>query len=151
MGAEVSVTFRLRWASATWVRAVLLFIVCLCFAALVIVTYLMSGKNQTMNSVVWASATLVFVATLIQSMGLPLAQVAEVFEYDVLHALNNPLVVKNAQQYFGQQLLSHLHTLGWGFRFGQTVINLRLIMNVLAALMVTIITSVSQAVLQHIQ
>merc|ERR1740121_1037045 len=122
-----------------------------CLNVLVIVTYLISGDSKSTDELMWAIIGLVFVATLIQSMGLPLAQVAEVFEYDVLHALNNPLVVKNAQQYFGQQLLSHLHTLGWGFRFGQTVINLRLIMNVLAALMVTIITSVSQAVLQHIQ
>jgi hypothetical protein len=143
--AELSVTFRLRWASSTWVRAVLLFLVCLCILILVIVTYLMSGKDQSMGSVILASAFLVFTAGLIIAMGLPLAQVAEVFEYDVLHALNNPLVVQNAQRYFGQQLLSHLHTLGWGFRFGQTVINLRLVMNVLAALMVTIITSVSQA------
>merc|ERR1712007_302660 len=104
-----------------------------------------------MKSLGLASATLLFTSGLIVAMGLPLAQVAEVFEYDVLHALNNPLVLRNARRHLGDQLLSHLHTLGWGFRAGQTVINLRLVMNVLAAMLITIITSVSQAALQHMQ
>ena len=31
--------------------------------------------------------------------------------YDVLRALNNPLVFRGAKKHFGQQLLNHLHTL----------------------------------------
>ena len=41
----------------------------------------------------------------------PLATVGEVFGYDVLRALNNPLVFRGARKHFGQQLLKHLHTL----------------------------------------
>ena len=41
----------------------------------------------------------------------PPANVGEVFGYDVLRALNNPLVFRGAKKHFGQQLLNHLHTL----------------------------------------
>merc|ERR1712187_285650 len=78
-------------------------------------------------------------------MAAPVAAVAETFEYDVLRALNNPLVVNRAQRHFGQQLLSHLRTLDWGFRFGGTVINAKLVMNVVMALTITMVTTVSQA------
>merc|ERR1711953_1458107 len=75
----------------------------------------------------------------------PVAAVAETFEYDVLRALNNPLVCNRAQRHFGQQLLAHLRTLDWGFRFGGTVINAKLVMNIGMALIISIVTTVSQA------
>ena len=58
-------------------------------------------------------------------LGLPLANVAETFEHDIVRALNNPVVVQRAQKYFGQQLLAHLQTLKWGFHMGGPVINMR--------------------------
>jgi len=147
--AESSVTARLRQASATWVKSAIFALAGISLMIVVLVTYLMSDLDKTTEDLLFAIPVGLMLLTFLFLIGTPIAGVAEVFEYDVLHALNNPLVVKNAQRHFGQQLLPHLHTLGWGFRFGQTVINLRIIVNVFAALMITIITSVSHSVLQQ--
>merc|ERR1711972_1034969 len=107
------------------------FLMFCCLLVLIIVTYLMSGGSKSTQDLVWATLALLLLAGISIAMGLPIATVAEVFEYDVLHALNNPSVVQMSQRYFGHQFLDHLHTLSWGFMFGQTVINLRLITNIL--------------------
>jgi len=147
--AETSITNRLRQASTTWVKSVILTLGGFSLMILVLVTYLMSDIQKEVIDFSLAVSNLILLVSLLLLCGAPVATVAEVFEYDVLHALNNPLVVKNAQRHFGQQLLSHLHTLGWGFRFGQTVIDLRIIVNIVAALLISVITSVSQAMLQQ--
>merc|ERR1711972_1276876 len=115
----------------TWVRAALMFLMFCCILVLIIVTYLLSGGGKSAQDLMWATIALSLLAGISVAMGLPIATVAEVFEYDVLHALNNPLVVQMSQRYFGHQFLAHLHTLSWGFMFGQTIINLRLITNIL--------------------
>ena len=81
-------------------------------------------------------------------LATPVAHVAEVFEYDVLRALNTPLVVKRAQAHFGQQLLAHLHTLDWGFRINGTVIHMRLVMGVGVAALMAVVASISQSLSQ---
>merc|ERR1712113_1226368 len=85
---------------------------------------------------------------LLLVLSAPLAAVAETFEYDVLRALNNPSVLKHAQQHFGQQLLAHLRTLDWGFRFGGAVINNRMAVHVATALVITTVTAVSQSLIR---
>merc|ERR1711879_247066 len=63
----------------------------------------------------------------------PLAFVAETFQYDVLRALNTPLILNRAQKFFGQQFLNHLHTLDWGLRFGGQVLNTRIVVSICMA------------------
>ncbi len=48
------------------------------------------------------------------------------------------------------QLLPHLQTLEWGFRIGGTVINAQLVMQVVTAVGVTAVTTISQAALQQV-
>merc|ERR1711879_310579 len=76
-----------------------------------------------------------------------MAFVAETFEYDVLRALNTPFLLKQAQMYFGQQLLPHLNILEWGFRFGGSVLSARNVTNIVTGLFVGLVASVSQALL----
>merc|ERR1711988_2070439 len=75
----------------------------------------------------------------------PLALVAETIEYDVLRALNTPTILRQTQKHIGQQLVPHLTNLEWGFRIGGSVINTRIVMNIAAALAVTILTTFTQA------
>ena len=69
--------------------------------------------------------TMVYATVCIAVLGFPLAHVAEIFEHDVVRALNSPVVVQRAQKYFGQQLRAHLRTLKRGFRMGSTAFNVR--------------------------
>mmetsp|Transcript_42867 Transcript_42867/g.91933 ORF Transcript_42867/g.91933 Transcript_42867/m.91933 type:complete len:613 (-) Transcript_42867:630-2468(-) len=78
---------------------------------------------------------------------LPFAKVAEVHEYDLLRTLNKPQILFRAMPLFGQQMLPHLHTLEWGFKIGQTIINMRLVVNVLGAVAITCITTIGAAVI----
>merc|ERR1712196_295393 len=108
------VTTRLRTASSTWVRAAVCAILVGCAEILIIGSDLLTWQEGVTNDLL-ARILLIVVAFLgVCVLGVPLARVAEVFEYDVLRALNTPLVVKHAQRHFGQQLLAHLHTLEWG-------------------------------------
>merc|ERR1712039_55041 len=85
-------------------------------------------------------------ACIICVAGLPLAAVAETFEYDVLRYLNNPLTLRAARRQIGDQLLPHLTSLDWGFRFAGKVINSKQIGSVFVGLAATLIGSVGQAV-----
>ena len=69
--------------------------------------------------------TMVFATVCIAVLGLPLANVAETCEHDVVRAPNSPVVVQRAQKHFGQQLLAHPRTLKGGFRMGGTATNVR--------------------------
>merc|ERR1719198_1415924 len=75
----------------------------------------------------------VVVSAIATCVGLPIAYVSEAFEYDVLRALNRPLIVHRAQAFFGQQLLPHLQLLQWGFRAGGSTITTKAVMNVVVA------------------
>merc|ERR1719291_355634 len=88
---------------------------------------------------------LVLLSALIVILLSQMAAVAETFHYDVLRALNNPSMLKEAQKYFGQQLLSHLNTLEWGFRVGGIVICPRLVSQIAFTLLIGIVTSASSA------
>merc|ERR1712190_9448 len=103
---------------------------------------LLTGKDLPPEFIARSSLALIFLTTVIVSLAAPLARVAETFEYEVYRALNNPLVMRESQRHFGQQFLTHLRTLDWGFRFGGTVINVKIVMNVAIAMMVTVITTV---------
>merc|ERR1712039_546939 len=89
--------------------------------------------------------TQIFCGSVVCNLMWPLAMVTETFEYDVLRALNNPLILRNAQRFFGQQLLPHLTTLEWGFRVCGNTITSKSVMNVVLALVITLTTGVSQA------
>merc|ERR1712039_136456 len=86
-------------------------------------------------------------ATFIVQATWPLAMVAETFDYDVLRALNNPLILHEAQRVFGQQVLSHLVALDWGLRFCGTTITTRFVVNIVLGLVIAMTTSLSQAVM----
>ena len=45
----------------------------------------------------------------------PSASVSEVFEYDVLRYLNNPVLLSQARRHIGDQILPHLQNLGVRF------------------------------------
>lgn len=117
---EALVTSRLRMASNTWVRRHMVSVIigCAVFIALTIAS--ISGE---------VFPFVIFVMVVIGgSMCVQvrmLASVAETFEYDVLLVLNNPVVLRGAQRYIGQQMLPHLGHLNWGFRFCGSVINSR--------------------------
>lgn len=149
---EELITARLRKASETWVfataRAVFFFAV----STLIVVAHLLSERSKTESPTGLARyiAIVLLSLMLIAVTGLPLAQVAEVFEYDVLRALNTPLVVQRAQRHFGHQLLPHLHTLEWGFRLGGTVINMRMVVSLFFGSMLTVAASVSQSIVTYV-
>merc|ERR1712008_173002 len=81
---------------------------------------------------------------LVALLGLPMARVSETFEYDVLRALNTPIVLKHAQRHLGQQLLPHLRSLGWGFRVGGSVIGLRFAMTILMLMITSMVGIVTR-------
>merc|ERR1711972_361110 len=91
----------------------------------VILTLVMGGGEYIESVFPLCIQALCVLLVLSVSLGLPIASVAETFEHDVLRSLNNPVVVRNAQKHFGQQMLGHLHTLEWGFRVGGSVVNMR--------------------------
>merc|ERR1711990_633838 len=100
---------------------------------------------MTLTSMYSVSSRILALCGSIVILAAPIAAVSETFEYDVLRALNDPLVMNRAQRYFGQQMLTHVRTLDWGFRVGGTVINVRLIMNIVTAMAITLVTTLSQA------
>merc|ERR1712100_1008146 len=73
----------------------------------------------------------------------PLAKVAESFEYDALRIVNTPEVLHHAQRLYGQTLLAHVQLLNWGFRIGGLAINMRMGVQVIMALAVTTLATVS--------
>merc|ERR1712039_769635 len=89
--------------------------------------YLLTGKNLSIDIILgFGGGGLGFLSVLIK-LSWPLAVVTETFEYDVLRALNNPFILNRAQKYIGQQLLSHLNGLQWGFRFCGTTITAKFV------------------------
>ena len=140
---EFTVTARLRYASSTWVRFIVLEISVFGILALVACTRLLFSE-ATSTAYGWISI-LVVTSSLVLVLAAPLAAVAQTFEYDVFRALNNPSVLKHAQQHFGEQLLDHMRTLDWGFRVGGTVINNKMVSQVATALVITSVTAVSQS------
>ena len=124
-------------------------VICTAVQVAITVSYLISAKSVSVSSLIRASFGVVVFIVAMLVVCVPIATVAEVFEYDVFRALNSPAVVRSSQRYFGQQFLSHLKNLEWGLRCGGTVINMRLVMNVLLGLLITLATAVSQAVLNQ--
>jgi hypothetical protein len=143
---EFTVSARLRYASTTWVRFTVLEIILSGMWALAACARLLMAHEQvsTRSTYGWIMI-LVVASSFVLVLSAPLAAVAETFEYDVLKSLNNPSVLKHAQQHFGQQLLAHLRTLDWGFRVGGTVISNRMVVNVATVLVITSVTAVSQS------
>merc|ERR1712217_257588 len=87
----------------------------------------------------------IILLALALSLATPLAATAETFDFDVLRALNNPLVMQKAQKHFGQQLLNHIILLEWGFRLGGTVITVKMVRDIITAMCLAMVTTVSQA------
>jgi hypothetical protein len=142
---EFTVSARLRYASTTWVRFTVLEIILSGIWALFACTRLLLSEETTASTHGWIMI-LVIASFFVLVLSAPLAAVAETFEYNVLEALNNPSVLKHAQQHFGQQLLPHLRTLNWGFRVGGMVINNKMVVQVATALVITSVTAVSESV-----
>jgi len=147
---ECTVASRLRHASATWVRFTVYVLALMWIISTIIAMSLLAIPNFGTGTIAWCTLVCTTCLAAGTLMGFPLASVAETFEYDVLLALNHPVVLNKAQRYFGQQLLSHLHTLEWGFRFGGTVISTKFVTSVAAALIITMSSAVSQALLSKL-
>merc|ERR1712194_765772 len=96
---EVRVTARLRKANAEWVRVVVYVLVNLFLLVLAVCMSLLTayGLPKLLAFGLIASLGL----AMLFCMAAPLASVAETFEYDVVRALNNPLLLTNARRYFG--------------------------------------------------
>mmetsp|Transcript_89983 Transcript_89983/g.237416 ORF Transcript_89983/g.237416 Transcript_89983/m.237416 type:complete len:117 (-) Transcript_89983:421-771(-) len=84
------------------------------------------------------------------SQFFPFAAVAEVYEYDLLRTLNKPQVLHKVMKHLGQQMLPHLHTLDWGFKIGQTMINMKLVINLIMGMSLALITTVGSALMSTI-
>merc|ERR1712062_351601 len=69
------------------------------------------------------------------AIALPLSSVAESFEYDMRRSLNNPLLLNRSRRFIGDQMLTYLGSLDWGFRFGGNTINARMTTGVLVAML----------------
>jgi len=143
---ERTIAQRLRNASESWVRHSLYSIGMVLTLFLMCCMHLLSYHKSSVLDVGPVALGGVMFLSVGWSALYPLAFVAETFEYDVLRYLNNPVLIQNAQRYFGQQMLSHLHTLQWGFRCGGTLITTRIVVNVGGACFLALATSVSQAV-----
>merc|ERR1712113_678631 len=111
---------------------------------------LMSSVGISEAHLSMAVLSICFALVFAALFGAPLARVAETFEHQVFHALNNPSVLKNAQQHLGEQLLPHLHSLHWGFHLGQTVIDMRVVTSILVALAIATLTSVGQSLAEQV-
>merc|ERR1712232_128682 len=113
-----TITYRLRYSSCTWVR----FSVNCCNFMMVHVLlccmYLLRVSATDRTTTELSATIMVGIVYCVVAICflLPLAFVSETFQYDVVKALNTPLTLNRAQQFFGQQFLAHLHTLDWGFR-----------------------------------
>merc|ERR1712008_354225 len=138
---EALIGARFRRASQTWAAATVRCIAVACLICVFLMLQIVAGRSSGMDAL-WCFAAAAMYLTLVVLLGMPLARVAEVFEYDVLRALNTPLVINHSQKHLGQQLLSHLSTLGWGFRIGGTVVNMRLVSSIV---MVALTSSVAIA------
>merc|ERR1712113_356461 len=75
-------------------------------------------------------------------VGFPLAALAEVFEYDVVRALNKPNVLRGSRDYIGDQILTHCAFLEWGFRYSGKVISFQMVASVSVGLFATMIGAV---------
>lgn len=142
---ETLVTTRLRHASSTWVKvAVELLFICV-LAFLLLVPALLNGDfSELLHMLSHGVNMLVAVAGAV-FIGWPLASVAETFEYDVVRYLNNPVVLSRAIKHLGNQTLSHLQFLEWGFRYSGCVINSRYVLTIMFGLLATLVGSVGQA------
>lgn len=146
---EQLVGAHLRHASDTWVYQVLRNIGTFGVVIAVLVSHLLSGNVD--QSIVLLNVWLLLGSLLaIYGNAFPLASVAETFDYDVLRALNNPIVLHHAQKYFGQQFLAHLHTLHWGFRIGGVVINKDGVAKVIGAVAIACTVATSQSLLNNL-
>jgi len=145
---ELTVTTRFRHASSTWVPLAMYIAIVMGSISLVIISILMVGVKL---SYPWLFVlSLILSSSICSVILIALSFVAETFEYDVLRALNTPFLLKQAQMYFGQQLLPHLHVLEWGFRFGGSVLSARYVTNIVGGLFVGLVASISQAMLADV-
>merc|ERR1712217_78358 len=103
-----------------------------------------------MQDILLVAGTLVICLVAMLMVAVPIASVAETFEYDVVRYLNNPFVLKGVQKHFGQQFLPHLKALDWGFRLGGSVISLKMVASVATGLAVTIAATVTQAIMARV-
>jgi len=143
---EGNITRRFIQASQGWVFLVVAGVSTVAVFWTLLVTMIISGNHHEQELVPLVTS-LVLCTLLMGYSFLPLAKVAEVYEYDLLRTLNKPIVLHKAMPLLGQQMLPHLHTLEWGFKIGQTIINMRLVVNILGAIALTSVTTVGAAMM----
>jgi len=146
---EALIGERFRCASKTWVAATVRCIVVMGLMLVFCMLQLIAGIDS-FSEALWMLHVVVSVFFILIVLTLTLARVSEVFEYDVLKALNTPIVMKHAQKHLGQQLLSHLHNLEWGFRVGGTIINMRLVSSVVMTALTSLVALISNAMAKQL-
>jgi len=150
MKLEVTVSARFRHASETWVRFVVssLFLV-LTVAVTILTVLFLKGSTSPLPMICLHCLFLLLCALLVFALSFPLAQVAETFEFDLLRPLNTPVILHNSQKYLGDQLMTHLRALAWGFRCGGSIINANRVAGMLSGLVLGIVAAVSQALVER--
>merc|ERR1712039_1138790 len=76
----------------------------------------------------------------------PISLVADSVEHDLIHDLNEPVCIAASRSLIGDLLLAHLRELGWGFRFGGTLIDGPKVVSMLSCLVVSAVSAVAQQV-----
>eukprot|EP00929_Paragymnodinium_shiwhaense_P103774 TRINITY_DN6752_c0_g2_i1.p1 TRINITY_DN6752_c0_g2~~TRINITY_DN6752_c0_g2_i1.p1 ORF type:complete len:626 (-),score=76.78 TRINITY_DN6752_c0_g2_i1:337-2214(-) len=137
--AERLVTARLRAASLSWVASAMVFFLASALLLLVNLVYVFVGLEDF--TVYITLATTVY-GTILFSGLLPFAQVAEAYEHDVFRRLNLTEYCNKSQAYFGQQFLTHLRSLDWGFRVGGVTINMHFFSRLVSAAGLGVVTTV---------
>jgi hypothetical protein len=149
---EEAITVRLRLASESWVGSISRVagsaaVVCLlhiCYFFTVDPAALSSGTM--LQLIFWAATSFAIPFILV----MPMANVAETFQWDVIKVLNTPLMVQRSQKYFGQQFLEHITTVDWGFRRWGRVISPKLVYESMAAICATVGAAVAQSVIRYL-
>jgi len=136
---------RFRHASETWAATTIRCCVLLGFSFIFMMFELLSIDSLNRKFWLVLGKGLSFLTALLLLV-FPMAQVSETFHYDVLRALNNPLIIKQAQRHLGEQLLSHLQSLDWGFRVGGTVLSKRQVTTITMAVLTSMVATISQKV-----
>lgn len=147
---ESRITHRFRQANASGVGPIVgsalygMFMALLCTMLLVVTPNL--GWALRFECILYLVMGLTIQFAVIRQ----LTAVAETHEYDVLRELNNPRTISQSRGLIGELLLTHLQSLGWGFRFGGSLIDNRMLSSSFGGLIVAAIAAIGQMVLGHV-
>lgn len=134
-------TARTNLGLSPWCRALFF-----CFALGCFLSIFFAVEGISTSDFAFAIAYIaVFVIAAIKFLG-PLSRVADSVENDLIHDLNEPVCIAASRSLIGDLLLAHLRELGWGFRFGGSLIDGPKVMSTLGALVISAVSAIAQQV-----